>query len=138
MNKPLEARTEDTVGCIAMQVSISAQDRLQRASVVELIGYLLAYAEQTGTRMRALRDLAAIDDYRLVFCFESPGSRFDFLHLIQLNQAIARDGEGFLYLSPEEINAARPIAHALPMDLVPKILAFADTLLGRCNRTSGL
>ena len=99
---------------------------------------MLAYAEQTGAEMSVLRGPAATDDYKFLFRFGSPDSRFDFLHLLQLNDVTAREEEDFLTLTPDEIASARPISHVLPMDLVPKVLAFVDVLLGRCNNSSNL
>lgn len=138
MTPSSKPRKEDSVAYIAVQVSIGAHDGSRRPSSVEIVGYMLAYAEQTGAEMSVLRGPAATDDYKFLFRFGSPDSRFDFLHLLQLNDVTAREEEDFLTLTPDEIASARPISHVLPMDLVPKVLAFVDVLLGRCNNSSNL
>lgn len=138
MNQVPDHRLEGSTGCIAIQTYISPADSLQRASAVELIGYLLAYAEQTDARMLALLSREEQDIYKFVFCFRTPGDCLDFLRLLQLNDSIDPGKDGLLLPARGEISSARPISHVLPIDLVPKILAFADSLLGHRNVQSGL
>lgn len=138
MDTPSSPCGEACIRCIVLSGYISAEDAHQRALAAEFIGYLLAYAEQTDTVMRALHNHSAPGAYKFVFCFKTRDGEFDFLRLLQLNHVTARSGQELSSAESSEIADARPISHVLPMDLVPRILAFADALLGRSIRDSWL
>lgn len=138
MKTPSSSCGQACIRCIALPGYISAEDAYQRAWAAEFIGYLLAYAEQTDTVMRALHHHSAPGAYKFVFCFKTRDGEFDFLRLLQLNHMTARIGQELSSAESHEITDARPISHVLPMDMVPRILAFADALLGRSVRNSWL
>lgn len=87
---------------------------------------MLAYARQTDAEMLALAD-GVPGAYKLLFSFNSHDSLFDFLRLLHLNEATA---EAVIHLPlSSEIRLARPLPSVLPIDLVPQIMQFADSLL---------
>jgi hypothetical protein len=110
---------------------LSPEDSGTRASGAEDIGYLLAYAWLTDTRVLALIGDPDAEVYEILFSFSSlPGKR-RFLDLVRGNQ-----GMGYSYVEEEfivpvasEIRDARPLAMVLPNDVVEEATLLAATLV---------
>jgi len=84
----------------------------------EAIGYMLAYAQMTDTRMLALVGDRKEDAYELLFSFNSSENKAEFLRLLQANDATACEDEEILVPHKGEIEAAQPIAKVLPEDVL--------------------
>lgn len=104
-------------------------DNRDRARGAEVIGYMLGYAFQTSTRMLALVGDSETDAYKLLFSFTSPGNKSDFLRLLQLNDATAREEGEMMTPDPNEIQDAEPIENVLPQDVFECASAVAAMLI---------
>jgi hypothetical protein len=103
------------------------EDRTQAA---ERIGYMLAYAQMTDTRMLALLGDPQADAYELLFSFNSTENKAEFMRLLNSNELSACDEE-FIQIPPQdEIDAAQPIAKVLPEDVVQRVTLIAAMLMG--------
>lgn len=103
------------------------EDRTQAA---ERIGYMLAYAQMTDTRMLALLGDPQADAYELLFSFNSAENKAEFIRLLNSNELSACDDE-FIQVPPQdEIDAAQPIAKVLPEDVVHRVTLIATMLMG--------
>lgn len=105
-------------------------DAEDRARGAEAIGYMLAYARMTDTRMLALVGSAKDGAYELLFSFNSPANKAEFLRLLQSNDATACEEEEILVPRQSEIEAAQPIAKVLPGDVLPHVFGVAAMLSG--------
>jgi hypothetical protein len=105
-------------------------DDEDRARGAEAIGYMLAYAQMTDTRMLALVGDPREDAYELLFSFSSPVNKSEFLRLLQSNDATKCDDELILVPTLAEIEAAQPIAEVLPEDVTRQVTVIAAMLFG--------
>lgn len=101
-----------------------------RAWGAESIGYMFAYAQRTDTRMLALVGDPKADVYELLFSFNSPENKAEFLRLLQSNDATRCEEELILVPRQDEIDAAQPIARVLPEDVMRQATAIAVMLFG--------
>ncbi len=108
-------------------------DALARAT--EGIGYMLAYAQMTDTRMLALLGDPQGDAYELLFSFSSPKNKAEFLHLLQSNRKTEFEEEEILVPTRREIEAAQPIARVLPEDVMRQVTTIASDLFAGQNKT---
>jgi hypothetical protein len=104
-------------------------DDEDRARGAEAIGYMLAYARMTDTRMLALGDPKA-DIYELLFSFSSSENKAEFLQLLQANEATACGDEEILVPHSSEIEAAQPIERVLLADVMRQVPVIAVMLFG--------
>ena len=100
-------------------------DEHDRAQSAEAIGYMLAYAQRTDTRMLALVGDPEADAYELLFSFSSAENKKEFLRLLQANEATACEEEEIMIPRLDEIRDAEPIASVLPRDILNCVLAIA-------------
>jgi hypothetical protein len=105
-------------------------DDEDRARGAEAIGYMLAYAQMTDTRMLALVGDPKADAYELLFSFSSPNNKTEFLRLLRSNEATNCEDELILVPRQTEIEAAQPIARVLPEDVMRQVTVVAATLFG--------
>lgn len=105
-------------------------DDEDRARGAESIGYMLAYAQMTDTRMVALVGDPNADAYELLFSFSSPSNKAEFLRLLQSNDETRVDDDMILIPRQEEIEAAQPIARVLPEDVMRQVTVVAAMLFG--------
>lgn len=94
----------------------------------EAIGYMLAYAQITDTRMLALSGDPQGDAYELLFSFSSPKNKAEFLHLLQSNRKTTFEDEEILVPTRREIEAAQPIALVLPEDVMRQVTIITTNL----------
>jgi hypothetical protein len=118
---------EDWIVLIEFLVDYDEEDRARAA---ESIGYMLGYAQMTNTRMLALVGSAKDNAYELLFSFDSPEHKAEFLRLLQSNDATRIEEEEILVPPQDEIDEAQPIAHVLPQDVLPHVLGIAAMLSG--------
>jgi hypothetical protein len=100
-------------------------DEEDRARGAEAIGYMLAFAQLTNTRMLALVGDAAAYCYELLFSFDTPDHKAEFLRLIQSNEATACTEEEIHLPQQEEIDAAQPLDKVLPADVIRQVTVIA-------------
>jgi hypothetical protein len=105
-------------------------DDEDRARGAEAIGYMLAYAQMTDTRMLALVGDAREDAYELLFSFSSPVNKSEFLRLLQSYDATKCEHELIFVPLQAEIDAAQPIAGVLPEDVMRQVTVIAAMLFG--------
>jgi len=110
-------------------------DDEDRARGAEAIGYMLAFAQMTDTRMLALVGDPKADAYGLLFSFSSPVNKAEFLRLLQANDATACEEFEILVPDRAEIEAAQPIGRVLPEDVVQQVTAMAAMLFGSGSST---
>lgn len=103
-------------------------DREDRARGATAIGHMLAYAQRTDTRMLALVGSQEDGAYELLFSFNSPEHKAEFLRLIQSNDATACEEEEILVPEQDEIQAAQPIGRVLPSDVLAHVMGIAALL----------
>ncbi len=116
---------KDWIVLIEFLRSDDKEDRLRGA---EAIGYMLAYARMTDTRMLALVGSVEDEVYELLFSFNSAKNKVEFLRLLQSSEATACDEEEILVPHPDEIKAAQPIANVLPKDVLSHVIAISTML----------
>jgi hypothetical protein len=73
-------------------------DEHDRARGAEAMGYMLAYAQRTDTRMLALLGDPEADAYELLFSFNSAKNKAEFLRLLQANDITACEEEEIMVL----------------------------------------
>lgn len=105
-------------------------DEEDRARGAEAIGYMLAYARMTDTRMLALVGDPEADVYELLFSFNSRENKAEFLRRLQAHDATACEAEDIMIPHPNEIRAAQPIAEVLPSDVLRRVFTIAAMHLG--------
>jgi hypothetical protein len=103
----------------------NAEDRVL---VTEAIGHMLAYAQMTDTRMVALLGDPEADAYELLFSFNSPKNKAEFLHLLRTSEVTSTEDELILIPDQDEINAAQPIASVLPEEVFREVILIATML----------
>jgi len=113
---------------IVMIEFLRSDDEEDRARVAESIGYLFAYAQKTNTRMLALVGSAKDEVYELLFSFDTPANKAEFLRLMQSNDATRCEEEDILVPRQDEIEQAQPIARVLPPDVLQQVATIAVTL----------
>jgi hypothetical protein len=105
-------------------------DDEDRARGAEAIGYMLAFARMTDTRMLALVGDPDGDAYELLFSFNSAENKAEFLRLLQSNDATTCEDEEIITPHPSEIEAALPVARVLPNDVLRRVFTVAAMHLG--------
>jgi hypothetical protein len=105
-------------------------DPLDRARATEAIGYMLAYAQTTNSRMLALVGSARDSVYELLFSFDSPENRAQFLRLLQANDATRCEKREILIPRQDEIDQAQPLSRVLPEDVMRQVTVIAATVFG--------
>jgi hypothetical protein len=108
-------------------------DPEERARAADAIGYMLGYAQMTNTRMLALVGSAKDNVYELLFSFDSPEHKAEFLRLLQSNDDTRTEEDEILVPRQDEIDAAQPITRVLPQDVLPHVLATAAMVSGGMN-----
>ena|ERR1700737_1574958 len=109
---------------------LRSDDDEDRARGAEAIGYMLALAQMTDTRMLALVGDPKADAYELLFSFSSPVNKAEFLRLLQANDATACEEFEILVPDRAEIEAAQPIGRVLPEDVMRQVTVIAAMLFG--------
>jgi hypothetical protein len=105
-------------------------DAEDRAQATERIGYMLAYAQMSDTRMLALLGDPEADAYELLFSFNSPDNKAEFLRLLRSNEATNCEDEMILVPIQKEIDDAQPLFKVLPRDVFHQATLIAATLTG--------
>jgi hypothetical protein len=123
--RPHWRSNEDWITLLEFLRDDDKEDRLRGA---EAIGYMLAYARITDTRMLAMVGSAKDGAYELLFSFNSAANKAKFLRLLQNNDATACEDDEILVPQQAEIQAARPIAKVLPEDVLLRVFGIAETL----------
>jgi hypothetical protein len=100
-------------------------DPEDRVRATEAIGFMLAYAHMTNTQMLALVGSAEDKVYELLFSFDTPENKAEFLRLLQSNDATRCEDDEILVPQQKEIAAAGPITRVLPIDVLPRVLSIA-------------
>jgi hypothetical protein len=103
-------------------------DPEDRVRATEAIGFMLAYAHMTNTQMLALVGSAEDKVYELLFSFDTPENKAEFLRLLQSNDATRCEDDEILVPQQKEIAAAGPIARVLPIDVLQRVLGIAAML----------
>jgi hypothetical protein len=103
-------------------------DPEDRARATESIGYMLAYAHLTDTRMLAL--LGDADAYELLFSFSSSENKLQFLRLLRSNEVTDCEDEMIMVPHQKEIDAAQPLFQVLPADVFQQVTLTATALIG--------
>jgi hypothetical protein len=116
---------------IVLTEFLREDDQEDRSRGAEAIGYMLAYANMTDTRMLALVGSAKDGAYELLFSFNSTENRMEFLRLLQSNEATACQEEEILIPRQEEIDAAQPITRVLPADVFRQVMVTFMMLTSR-------
>jgi hypothetical protein len=86
---------------------------------------MLAYAHMTNTQMLALVGSPEDKVYELLFSFDTPENKGEFLRLLQSNDATRCEDDEILVPQQKEIAAAGPVARVLPTDVLPRVLGIA-------------
>ncbi len=94
----------------------------------EAIGYMLAFAQMTNTRMLALVGDPQMDAYELLFSFSSPSNKAEFLRLLQSHEETRCEVDMIMVPRQDEIEAAQPIARVLPADVMRQVTVIATML----------
>lgn len=124
---PYWSKEEDWIVLIEFLRRDDDEDRMRGA---EAIGYMLAYAQMSDTRMLALVGDPKEDAYELLFSFSSPRNKAEFLRLLQSNDATNCEDNLILVPCQAEIDAAQPIARVLPEDVMRQATIVAVMLFG--------
>ena len=132
---PVPVYWSDEDDWIVLIVFLPRYDAEDRERATEAIGYMFAYAQMTDTRMVALVGDPAADAYELLFSFSTPDNKAEFLRLLQSNDATACEDDEILVPRQTEIDAAQPIAHVLPADVMRQVTIVATMLLGGQDET---
>lgn len=112
-----------------MLIELLPHDDLElRQHVTNVLGHMLAYARQTQACMLAFPDDKESDRYYLLFSFDAPTDKADFLTLLQLNADTAQPSNKILVPTLAEINRAELIGSVLPQDILFNVFYIADTL----------
>ena len=104
------------------------RDAEDRALVTEAIGHMLSYAQMTDTRMVALLGDPEADAYELLFSFNSPKNKAEFLRLLRTSEVTSTEDELILIPDQDEINAAQPLASVLPEAVFREVILIATVL----------
>ena len=90
---------------------------------------MLAYAEMTDTRMVALLGDPEADAYELLFSFNSPKNKAEFLRLLRSSEVTSTEGEFILVPAQDEIDAAQPLASVLPEAVFREVILISTMLI---------
>jgi hypothetical protein len=127
---PIPPYWRDEEDWIVLIEFLSRYDAEDCARATNAIGYMFAYAQMTDTRMVALVGDAEADAYELLFSFSSSDNKAEFLRLLQSNEETRCEDEMILIPRQGEIEAAQPIAHVLPADVMRQVTIVATMMLG--------
>ena len=127
---PVPPFWKDEEDWIVMIEFLRRDDEEDRARGAESIGYMLAYAQMTDTRMLALVGDPNADVYELLFSFSSSENKAEFLRLLRSNDATDCEDDEILVPRQDEIEAAQPIARVLPEDVMRQVTLIAAMLFG--------
>ncbi len=105
-------------------------DPQDRARATQSIGYMLAYAQTTNSRMLAMIGSAKDSVYELLFSFDSPKHKAEFLRLLQSNDATRYEESEVLIPRQDEIDQAQPLSRVLPEDVMRQVTVIAATVFG--------
>ncbi len=83
---PIPAYWKDEDDWIVLLVFLPRDDAEDRMRAAEAIGYMLAYAQMTDTRMLALVGDPNADAYELLFSFNSSENKAQFIQLLMSNE----------------------------------------------------
>lgn len=124
---PFWRNENDWIVLIEFLPQHDAEDRAQAA---ERIGYMLAYARMTDTRMLALLGDPEADAYESLFSFNSSENKDEFLRLLRSNETTNCDDEMILVPIQKEIDDAQPLFKVLPREVFHQATLIAATLTG--------
>ncbi len=127
---PIPTYWNDETDWIVLIEFLPRNDIEDRTQAAERIGYMLAYAQMTDTRMLALVGDPQPDAYELLFSFNSSENKTEFLRLLKSNEETNCEDEEILIPHPSEIEAAQPIARVLPEDVMRQVTLISITLFG--------
>jgi hypothetical protein len=126
---PIPAYWRDENDWIVLLIFLPRDDAEDRTRAAEAIGYMLAYAQMTDTRMLALLGDRNADAYELLFSFNSSENKAQFIHLLMSNEETRCEDFEIMIPPQEEIDAAQPIAKVLPEDVFQRVTLSATMLL---------
>ena len=99
-------------------------DEQETLTELNWIGRLFGFAQATNTRMLALVGDPDMPAYELLFSFDTPGNREEFLELVRDDGYANPDEEGtFMVPTHDEIKDARPIGFVFPEQQANVIVA---------------
>jgi len=90
---------------------------------------MLAYAQMTDTRVLALVGDPEADAYELLFSFNSPDNKEEFLRLLKSNEITDCEDEMILVPIQKEIDVAQPVSRVLPKDVFQQVTLIAAALI---------
>jgi hypothetical protein len=91
------------------------EDKEETLTELNWIGRLFGFAQATNTRMLALVGDPDMPTYEILFSFDTPGNRQEFLELVRKDGYANPDEEGmFMVPTHDEIRDARPIGLVFP------------------------
>ena len=108
---------------------VDLSDQQDRAECGEWIGYLFGYAFVTNTRCLALVGDPSMVTYELLFSFESPEQKRQFLKLANGNDLTRMDPGEWMVPTRKEIRDACPLGDVIPRDLMMCAAAVATWVL---------
>ena len=108
---------------------VDLTDQQDRAECGDFIGYLFGYAFLTNTRCLALVGDPSMVTYELLFSFESPERKREFLALTNGNEITRAEPEEWMDPSPDEIRDARPMALVIPKDIMKRARLIATLVM---------
>jgi hypothetical protein len=121
-------------------VCMLPDDEDEEETLVELnwIGRLFGFAQSTNTRMLALVGDPDMPAYELLFSFDSPGNRQEFLELVRRDGYANPDEEGaFIVPTHDEIKNARPIGLVFSEQQANVIVAVGVMIFQGLNTDAG-
>jgi len=126
---PIPAYWKDENDWIVLLVFLPRDDAEDRTRTAEAIGYMMAYAQMTDTRMLALVGDPNADAYELLFSFNSSENKAQFIHLLMSNEETRCEDFEIMIPPQEEIDAAQPIARVLPEGVMERVTIIATMLM---------
>ena len=112
-------------------VFLSEDDQEERAAGAETIGYFEGFALLTNTLIAALKGgPSAEGPIELLFSFDTPEHKAEFLKLAASNEFTARDEEGWDVPDESEIRRAQPLGSVLRPDVATHAMLVAMTVAG--------
>ena len=111
-------------------------DEEDRAFSSDWIGYVFGYAFVTNTRCLALVGDPVMLTYELLFSFDSPERKRQFLALVDANDTTRIEPEEWMVPTRGEIKNARPLALVLPKDIMERAQLIAAKVVSMYD-TSG-
>ena len=132
---PIPAYWRDENDWIVLLIFLPRDDAGDRTRTAEAIGYMLAYAQMTDTRMLALLGDPNADAYELLFSFNSSENKAQFIDLLMSNDETHCEDFEIMIPPQEEIDAAQPIAKVLPGEVFQQVALTATMLLSEHSGT---